>query len=150
MRIAIDAMGGDFAPAEIVKGAVAGCREHNISLLIVGHEKLLQVELAKYDIRKLDIEILHTDEWLVEGEPPAYALRRKRDASILLAVKQIKIGKADAAVSAGPTGGVVSAALGVLGTVEGISRPVFGGTFLGFAPQTFAADLGGNVDVRPD
>ncbi|RLG23138.1 phosphate--acyl-ACP acyltransferase, partial [Methanosarcinales archaeon] len=86
----------------------------------------------------------------VEGEPPAYALRKKRDASVAVATRLVKEGKADAVVSAGPTGGVVAAALQFLGTVEGITRPVVGGVFLGFAPNTVVMDLGGNVDCRPD
>lgn len=150
MRIAVDAMGGDYAPAEIIKGAVMGARENDVGLILVGQESAVRNELAKHDTAGLDIEIVHTDEWLIEGEPPAYALRQKRNASILLAVKQVKTGKADAVVTAGPTGGAVAASLAILGTVEGISRPVFGGTFLNLAPRMFAADLGGNVDVRPD
>lgn len=150
MKIAVDSMGGDYAPTEIVKGAIIGAREHRVGLILVGPRKTLQQELDKYDVRGINIDVVHTDEWLNEGEPPAYALRQKRNASILLAIKQVKTHKADAIVSAGPTGGVVAATLGILGTVEGISRPVFGGTFLGLAPQMFAADLGGNVDVRPD
>jgi glycerol-3-phosphate acyltransferase PlsX len=150
MKISVDAMGGDYAPSEIVKGSVMGAYENGVDLILVGPQRTLQEELSKYDTQGISIDVVHTDEWLVEGEPPAYALRQKRNASILLAIKQVKKGKADAIVSAGPTGGVVAATLGVLGTVEGISRPVFGGTFLGLAPQTFTADLGGNVDVRPD
>jgi glycerol-3-phosphate acyltransferase PlsX len=150
MKIAVDTMGGDYAPHEIVKGSIVGAHENGVDLILVGPEKTLQQELVKYDIQGINIDLVHTDEWLLEGEPPAYTLRRKRNASILLAVKQVKAGKADAIVSAGPTGGVLAAALEVLGTVEGISRPVFGGCFLGLAPQMFAADLGGNVDVRPD
>ena len=150
MKIAVDAMGGDHAPHEIVKGAILGAHENGVDLILVGPRKILQQELDKYDVRGINIDVVHTEEWLNEGEPPAYTLRQKRNASIILAIKQVKTGKADAIVSAGPTGGVVAATLGVLGTIEGISRPVFGGCFLGLAPQMFAADLGGNVDVRPD
>jgi len=150
MKIAVDSMGGDFAPEEIIKGSVAGAREHGVGLLLVGPQERIQAELAKYDVSGLDIEIVHTDEYLVEGEHPAYAMRKKRNASIMVAVKLVRDGKAAAAVGAGPTGGVFAAALQVLGTLEGISRPVIGGQFLGFAPQTTMIDLGGNVDSRPD
>jgi len=150
MKIAIDAMGGDFAPAETIKGSIDSAHEYGIEPVFVGQESKIKAELSKYNIDGLSIEVVHTDEWLIEGEHPAYALRQKRNASILLAVKLVKEGKVDAAVSAGPTGGVVAAAVGILGTVEGISRPVFGGTFLGsLSPLMFAADLGGNVDIRP-
>jgi glycerol-3-phosphate acyltransferase PlsX len=93
---------------------------------------------------------VHTDEYLVEGEQPAYALRAKRQASIALATKLVKDGKAQAVFSAGPTGGVIASALMILGMVEGISKPVLGGPFVGFAPNTVIMDVGGNVDVRAD
>lgn len=150
MKIAVDAMGGDFAPTEIVKGSVIGARDYDVGVILVGPEEKVKQELAKYDTFGLDIEVLHTDEYLVEGEHPAYALRTKRRASIALAVKQVKEGRAQAAVGVGPTGGVIAAALTYLGTIEGISRPVIGGQFLGFTPNMVTMDLGGNVDCRPD
>jgi glycerol-3-phosphate acyltransferase PlsX len=150
MRIAVDAMGGDYAPAEIVKGTVQAARDHDVAVLLVGPPDLINAEMAKHDTGGLDIEIVPTEEYLVEGEHPAYALREKRQASVLLATKLVRDGKADAAVSAGPTGGVVAAALSVLGTVAGITRPVVGGPVLGFAPDMLLFDGGGNVDCRPE
>jgi glycerol-3-phosphate acyltransferase PlsX len=150
MKLAVDAMGGDFAPVEIIRGAVAGAREHGVGVILVGPRETIEAELAGLDTGGLDIEIEHTDEYLVEGEHPAFAMRKKRRASILVAVKLVRDGRAAAAVGAGPTGGVFAAALQVLGTLEGISRPVIGGPFLGFAPETIMIDLGGNVDSRPD
>jgi phosphate acyltransferase len=150
MKIAIDVMGGDYAPVEIIKGAVAGARTQGVGALLVGPQEIIQKELASYDTRGLDIEIVHTDEYLKEGEHPAYTLRQKRRASILLAVRQIKEGKAAAAVGAGPTGGVFASALQVLGTVEGIARPMIGSQMVGYAPDMIVVDLGGNVDNRPD
>jgi len=150
MKIAVDAMGGDFAPEEIVKGAIKACHEHNVQITLVGPSNQIESELKKYKFDSEYIDIVHTDEFLVEGEHPAFALRQKRNASVILTTKLVRDGKADAAVSAGPTGGVVAAALYVLGTIEGMSRPVLGGAFLGFAPNTIVMDLGGNVDCRPD
>jgi len=150
MKIAVDAMGGDFAPDEIIKGSVLGAREHGVGIILVGPEELIRVELAKYDTSGLDIEIEHTDEYLVEGEHPAFAMRKKRNASIMVATKLVREGRAAAAVGVGPTGGVFAAALQVLGTLEGLARPVIGGQFLGFTPETIMIDLGGNVDSRPD
>jgi glycerol-3-phosphate acyltransferase PlsX len=150
MKIAVDAMGGDYAPVEVIKGAVQGAKEFGVGIILVGPEERIQTELNKYDVRGLDIEIAHTDEYLIEGEQPAYAMRQKRKASILMATKLVKEGRASGVVGVGPTGGVFAAALQVLGTLEGISRPVIGGNFLGFAPDTFVVDLGGNVDSRPD
>jgi phosphate acyltransferase len=150
MKIAIDAMGGDFAPGEIIKGAVSGARQYGTGIILVGPQPVIEAELAKNDVSGLDIEIVHTDEYLVEGEHPAYAMRQKRKASIMVAVKLIREGRAQAVTAFGPTGGVFAAALQVLGTLEGLARPVIGGNFLGFAPKTFVIDLGGNVDSRPD
>lgn len=143
-------MGGDYAPEEIVKGAVMGGREFGCEIILVGPQKKIEEELAKNDYSGVNVEVVHTDEYLLEGEHPAYALRQKRNASILVATKQVRDGKADAVIGAGPTGGVVAAALAVLGTVEGIARPVVGGAFLGFTPNTIMMDLGGNIDCRPD
>ncbi len=150
MKIAVDAMGGDNAPAAVVEGAVKAAKEYGVEILLVGPPETVETELAKHDTRGASIEIVAASEYLLEGEPPAYALRKKPDASIVVATKLVKAGKADAVVSAGPTGGVVASALQFLGTVEGIARPVVGGVFLGFAPNTVMMDLGGNVDCRPD
>jgi glycerol-3-phosphate acyltransferase PlsX len=150
MKMAIDAMGGDYAPEEIIKGAVTGARQNGVGVILVGPQDRIEQELAKYNHNSIDVSIVHTDEYLIEGEPAAYALRKKRNASILVAVKQVRDGKADAVLSMGPTGGVYSAALQVLGMVEGISRPMIGGPFLGYSPQSIIVDMGGNVDNRPD
>jgi glycerol-3-phosphate acyltransferase PlsX len=150
MKIAVDAMGGDYAPEEIVKGAVNGARVYQTGIILVGPRDRIQAELAKYDNAGLDIEIVHTPEYLVEGEAPAYALRTKRNASVIVATRLVKEGKADAVISMGPTGGVIASALMYLGTLEGISRPVVGGAFCGFTPRTVTMDIGGNLDCRPD
>jgi len=149
VRIAVDGMGGDNAPAEIVKGTVMGARQYGADIVLVGPQEVMERELAKHDISGLKIDVVHTDEYLVEGEHPAYALRKKRQASIAIATRLVKSGDADAVVSAGPTGGVVASALQFLGTVEGISRPVVGGAFLGFTPNMLMMDMGGNVDCKP-
>ncbi|UCB43756.1 MAG: phosphate acyltransferase PlsX [Dehalococcoidales bacterium] len=150
MKIAVDTMGGDFAPKEIIKGSVAGAREHDVGIILVGPEERIKAELASCNTSGLDIEIVHTDEYLLEEEHPAYAMRRKRNASIMVATKLVREERAAAAVGAGPTGGVFAAAVQVLGILEGLARPVIGGQFLGFTPDTIMIDLGGNVDSRPD
>lgn len=150
IKIAVDAMGGDFAPEEIVRGSVLGAKEHGVGIILVGPQERIQPELTRHNTSGLDIEIVHTDEYLVEGEPPAYALRKKRNASIMVATRLVKEGRAAAVVGVGPTGGVFASALQVLGLLEGLSRPVIGGPFLGFAPQTMMIDLGVNADCRPD
>jgi glycerol-3-phosphate acyltransferase PlsX len=149
MKIAVDGMGGDYAPEEVVKGTVAAAKEYGVDIALVGPQEKMDKELAKYDCSGVNIEVIHTDQYLIEGEPPAYALRKKPNSSIVFATKLVKDKKADAVVSAGPTGGVVASALYILGTVGGLSRPVVGGAFLGFAPNTIVMDLGTNVDCQP-
>lgn len=142
-------MGGDYAPEEVVKGVVVAAKEYGVQIALVGPRDVMSRELDKQDLVGADVEVVHAGEYLVEGEPPAYALRQKRDASISVATKMVRDGKAEAVVSAGPTGGVVAAALYFLGTLEEMSRPVAGGPFLGFAPNTVMLDLGSNVDCQP-
>jgi glycerol-3-phosphate acyltransferase PlsX len=149
MKIAIDGMGGDHAPGAVVRGAAMAVREHGVEVLVAGPPAILEVELAKLPSRS-GLEIEAASQWLVEGEHPALALRKKKDASVAVAMRLVKEGRAAAFVGYGNTGGVVASALTILGTVEGISRPVVGGAFLGFAPGLVMMDMGGNVDVRPD
>ncbi len=143
-------MGGDYAPEDIVKGSVIGARNHDVGIILVGPETRIKNELARHDTRGLDLEIVHTDEYLLEGEPAAYTLRIKRQASIALATRLVKEGKTQAVVGVGPTGGVLVSALTYLGTIEGISRPVIGGNFCGLTPNMVLMDMGGNIDARPD
>jgi glycerol-3-phosphate acyltransferase PlsX len=149
MKIAIDGMGGDFAPAETVSGCVEAAREYAVGILLVGPRDLMEAELSKHALSGTDIQVVDASEHLVEGEHPAFALRKKRDASVSVALSLVREGRADAALSAGPTGGVTAAAMMVLGTLEGMSRPVVGGRFLEFAPDTLMMDLGSNVDCQP-
>ena len=122
-----------------------------MGIYLVGQQDKIKAELAKYDTSGLDIEVVHTDEYLVEGEQPAYALRTKRQASIAVATKLVREGKASAVFSAGPTGGVIAAALRNSG---------YGGRnfhvrywvvlLLLLLLKLLVMDVGGNVDVRPD
>ena len=95
IRIAVDAMGGDYAPLEIVKGAVQAAKEYNIAIQLVGDEIQIKNELAKYDTTGLDIGITHTDEVIEMGESPAKALRAKKNASIVLTVASVAKGESD-------------------------------------------------------
>ncbi len=150
IKIAVDVMGGDYAPHEIIKGSIDGARKYNTAVILVGSNNVIQNELNQYDISGLSIEIVHTDEFLIEGESPAFAIRNKSNSSIMLCVKLVPDGKADAVISAGPTGGLVASAVHILGTFEGISRPVIGGPFMGFAPNTILFDIGSNIDSHPE
>jgi glycerol-3-phosphate acyltransferase PlsX len=148
VRVAVDAMGGDFAPEEIVKGAVAAATDNEVEIILVGPIATLEAELAKCDVGQLAIRCVEAGEVIREGEPPAFAIRGKPNASIPVAMKLVKNGQADAIYSAGATGAVVAAAVQILGTLEGVERPAAGGT-AGFAPNTIVVDIGGTVDCKP-
>ena len=90
MKISVDAMGGDYAPEEIVKGSVMGAREYGVEIALVGPVESIEKELAKHETSDVNIEIVEAKEYLVEGEHPAYALRQKRNASILVATKLVR------------------------------------------------------------
>jgi glycerol-3-phosphate acyltransferase PlsX len=143
-------MGGDYAPDEVIAGSIAASKEQDIEVVLVGPPEILRDKLAEYDITGLPVRCVDASEYIKEGEPPATILRQKRDASILVATKLAKTGQVDAVVSAGPTGAVVAAGLMVLGTVEGVERPVFGGTPVGLIKKSIILDCGGNIDCKPE
>jgi glycerol-3-phosphate acyltransferase PlsX len=146
--IAVDAMGGDYAPEEIVKGAVQASEEVGVKIILVGTTATIENELAKYSPSDA-ISIVDAPDIIKDGEEPAFAVLRKRNNSIAVATRLVKEGKANAVVSAGSTGACMVCALQFLGTLPGIERPVAGGPFLGFAPNTIVMDLGANVGVKP-
>ncbi len=149
MKIAIDAMGGDYAPQEIVKGAIETAREDGIELILVGLEDAIQGELKKYDVSALPIRVVNASEAIQEGESPVAVMHHKQDASVLVAMRLVKEGKADAVVSMGSTGAVMIGAIEILGKLEGIRRPSAGGFLCGFAPNTVLFDMGPNADCKP-
>lgn len=147
-RVALDAMGGDHAPAEIVSGGVAAARE-GATVFLVGVPERVQAELDKQDVSGLPIQVVPSDDAIEETEQPALALRRKPKASVLVATGLVKEGMADAVVSMGSTGALMASAHFLLGTLENLDRPVLGGPALGYAPNTIWLDMGANVDARP-
>ena len=149
VRIAVDAMGGDYAPAEIVKGAVLAAEKNDVEIALVGPTDIVEAELAKYDVSGLPIGCVRADEFIKEGENPALAVRRKPNSSIAVAIKLMKEGEADGLVSAGSTGAMVASAILYLGMIAGIERPVIGGAIFDAAPNTVVFDCGVNMDCKP-
>jgi glycerol-3-phosphate acyltransferase PlsX len=149
VRIAIDAMGGDFAPEEIVSGAVAAAEKGDVEPILVGPLSILEAELAKYDVSSLPIRSVNAEDFLKEEENPALAVRRKPNSSIAIATKMVKSGEADAIIGATATGSLVTSAMQFLGMIEGIDRPVIGGVLSSLAPKTAIFDLGVNMDCKP-
>lgn len=150
VRIAIDAMGGDYAPGEIVKGAVGAAEEDDVEVILVGPTNTVESELAKYNISRLPIHCANADDFIQEEEHPALAVRRKPNSSIAVATKLVKTREADALVAASSTGAVVTSAIQYLGMIDGIDRPVLGGVLSNVAPNTIIMDLGVNVNCKPE
>jgi len=149
VRVAVDAMGGDFAPEEIIKGAVAAARGGEVDIILVGREDVVTEGLRKEGAPEGLVRVVHAPEAIIEGEPPAVAIRQKRESSIVVGTKLIKQGEADAFISAGSSGAVAASAATYLGMVEGMERPTIGGGFSSFAPDIVVMDLGANVDCKP-
>lgn len=148
MKIAIDAMGGDHAPKEIVLGAMKAAAEYkDIEITLVGDESKIKEYLTNPD----RIEILHTDEVILATDEPVRAVRRKKNASMVLAAQLVSDGKADACISAGNTGALMSAGLFVVGRIEGIERPALSPTLPTIGGEGFLLlDVGANVDAKPE
>ncbi len=151
-RVALDAMGGDFAPGEVVLGAVQAAREYGVGVLLVGPRDAIGPELEKYHSPAdgLDLEIVHTDEVIAMDEHPAEAIRAKKRNSITLCHELVRDGQALGAVSAGNSGAVMAAALFTLRRLKGVDRPAFAGIFPAAGGQrTVVLDIGANTDCKP-
>ena len=148
MRIALDAMGGDFAPDRIVAGAVeaAASARGAFKVVLVGDSAVLKERFGKL-IHGLPIEIVHADEVITMDEAPAAALRRKRESSINVAMGLHRSGDVDAVVSAGNTGAAMGSALLTLGRLKGVSRPAIASLFPSTRGATLVLDVGANTEV---
>ncbi len=151
IRIAVDMMGGDYAPADIVKGVVMAADKDRdgIEILLVGPPDVAAAEMAKHKVEGLPIRNVPATDVVEEGENPAMAVRRKPGSSIVVATKLVKDGEAEGLISAGPTGAVVTSGIFHLGMIEGVERPVIGGAIFDDAPQTVVFDCGVNMDCKP-
>lgn len=152
MYIALDAMGGDYAPLCNIEGAIQFASEYKIGVYLVGHKDILQEYIQKHNlnISGLPIEIVHAEEVIGMDESPSVALRKKRNSSMHIAGKLVREGKAQAFVSAGNTGAAMSIGKFVIGAAEGIERPGIAVAFPNKkGSRTVLIDVGANVDSRP-
>ncbi|RNC70354.1 MAG: phosphate acyltransferase PlsX [Desulfuromonadales bacterium] len=149
MRVVVDAMGGDNAPAVEVEGAVVAAREFGIPVTLVGDTERLNQELAKHNTQGLDIVIHHASEVVGMHDAASDAVRRKKDSSIRVAFDLVKNGSADAVVSAGNSGATMAAGMFVLKRLKGIDRPAIAQIFPTLRSKTLVLDVGGNVDCKP-
>lgn len=148
MKIAIDVMGGDHAPKQPVLGAMKAVREFpDIEMILVGNEK----EINEHLINNERISIVHTEEKILGTDEPVRAVRRKKNASLVLAAQLVKDGEADACISAGNTGALMAAGLFVVGRIDGIDRPALAPTLPTIDGGGFVLlDVGANSDAKPE
>ncbi len=142
-------MGGDFAPASIVEGAVQAWRELGIAPILVGREEEIARELRRVGSSPSEIEVVHASETIGMDESPSLALRRKKDSSIRVACRLVKEGRAKAIVSAGSTGACMVAGKIILGTIEGVDRPAIAAVLPTQSGRMVLLDVGANVDCKP-
>ena len=124
IKVAVDAMGGDNAPVEMVAGAVEAVKiKPEIHVLLVGQEKVIEAELSKYTFDKERIHVVNASEIIATEEPPVNAIRKKKDSSIVVGMNLVKSGEADAFVSAGSSGAVLVGGQVIVGRIKGVERP---------------------------
>ena len=124
VRVAVDAMGGDYAPVEPVKGAVEAVNaDERVKVQLVGQVDVIEKELQKYTYPKERVEIVPATEIIETGEPPVNAIRHKKDSSIVVGMKKVRYGEADAFVSSGSTGAVLVGGQTIVGRIKGVERP---------------------------
>ena len=152
MRIVVDAMGGDRAPAAVVGGAVQAARELSLEIILVGQPGPVQAELERYDTSGLPLTLRQASQVIEMHEHPAAAVKAKKDSSMLVGMDLIKRHEADAFFTAGNSGGALAAALFRLGRIRGIRRPALSTVFPSQTPQgyCFLLDIGANADCKPE
>lgn len=152
MKIVVDAMGGDHAPAAVVKGALQAARDLDVEIILVGQRGPVQAELDKHDRAGLAITLLNANQVIEMHEHPAAAVKAKKDNSMVVGMDLLKRQEADGFFTAGNSGGALAAALFRLGRIRGIKRPSISTVFPSRTPQGFCflLDIGANTDCRPE
>src|SRR6266542_6386736 len=151
MKIALDAMGGDHAPAAEVEGAALAVREYGVDVILVGDEALLREELRRQGLQSLPgLTIHHASQRVEMHEQPSQVVRRKRDSSIWVACEMVKKGDAAAVISAGNTGAAVVTSFFLLGVLKGVERPAIAALLPTLAGHMILLDVGATVDCTPE
>lgn len=149
-RIIVDAMGGDFAPENCVKGALLAVKEDpSIQLYLAGDKEKIQNVLSRNDLKFDDNFIINTSQVIEMGDSPTSAIKSKPDSSIVIGAKKVKENEADAFVSAGNTGAVMAASTLIMGRLKGVGRPTIGATFPSVNGVCTVFDVGASVDSKP-
>ena len=149
IRVAVDAMGGDNAPGEIIKGALSAARERNdIRVVLVGREQVIRDEIRRQGGDESLVEIVHAEEVIETGEHPVNALRKKKDSSIVVGMNLLKNGEADAFCSAGSSGAVLAGGMLIVGRIKGVERPPLAPLIPTEKGISLLIDCGANVDAK--
>src|SRR5271170_6926796 len=149
--IAVDAMGGDHAPRAEVEGAILAVRELGVRILLVGIEATVRQELSRHGHRGLPIEVVNATDVITMSDSPSQAFRRKKESSVHVAARLVRDGKAEALVSAGNTGAVMTVSRFVLGTLAAVDRPALAAAFPNMKEKvTVILDVGANVDSKAE
>lgn len=149
MKVIVDGMGGDNAPMDIVKGVTEAVREYDINVIIVGKENIIENELKKYDYPKDNIEVLNANDTITNEDDPVMAIRRKKDASMVVGLKALAEGKGDGFISAGNTGALLSGGLFIIKRIQGIERAAITTICPTSKGISILVDAGANVDSKP-
>ncbi len=150
MKIIVDAMGGDKAPGEIIKGTIDAIKEYNINVLFVGKEDLIKKELINLEYDENKVEILNASQVITNEDDPALAIRRKKDSSLVVASKALVEGLGDGMISAGSTGALLSAGLFIVKRIEGIDRAALTVMYPTMDKFSLLVDAGANVDTKAE
>lgn len=148
MKIIVDAMGGDYAPAPQVEGSVRAVRELGLEIVLVGKKELLEKEIEKCGYEGGGITICDARDIITNDDEPAKALRKKKDASIVVAANMLKNGEGDGLVSTGATGGVLAAGLLIVGRLDGVLRPALAPFLPTDKGSALLVDGGANADCK--
>ena len=151
ITIAVDAMGGDHAPQPEVEGSVLAAQEYGVRVILVGQPEVIRAELARFSRPSVAIEIKPASEVITMHDHPAQAFRRKKDSSVHVGARLVKDGQADAFVSAGNTGAVMTAAKFIMGTLPSVDRVALAAPFPNArGTASVLLDVGANVDSKPE
>ncbi len=147
--IAVDAMGGDFGPEVVIKGAIEAAQARGISLLLVGRNEAIRQELTKYTTDNLNIQVINAAQVVGMTDKPSDILRKKKDSSIHLACQMVRQGRADGVVSAGHSGATLACGMFIIGRIKGVERPALATILPTEKNPLVFLDVGGNVDCKP-